>query len=282
MEKQALIGLSRINVLLIVIMVMVKIPDCFSQKNLGFYVGTGVNQTFPGRTNAGDLKNYGQGRLSYVFDVLGKFRFNRHISVSVQYMALQNHFKVTFNDMTVSSSRQSLTGGPIGNITYKDELHLYGNAGGLYFNYEMPFQKNNLTIGLGLMRMNYNSNRNYITRNYDALPSTTKFSTIDQYQRSDLSGPKVTSLSMTLFYERLLYKNKLGFFTKLAYIYNISGNTFQYRHSGLGLYDNYSYDYNGKTVSSIRYYTLSFQTVSLTVGIFVNINFKSNEKTPNN
>lgn len=280
MEKQALIGLSKISLLLV--MVMVNLPDCFSQRSFGFYGGAGINQTIPVRANAGDLKNYGEGKLSSVFDVLGKFRFNNHLSLSVQYMALQNRFGVAFDDIIVSNSRQSLTGGPIGNISFRDEVYLYGNAGGVYFNYEKPFHKNNLTIGLGVMRVYYNSNRNYIVRNYDALPSTTKFSTIDQHQRSDLSGAKLTSLCLALSYERLLYKNKLGVFAKLAYIYNVSGNTFQYRHSGLGLYDNYSYAYKDRAVSTMRYYTLSFQTLSLTAGIFVNINFKSNEKTTNN
>lgn len=281
MEQQALTGLSRINAILV--FVLLQLTDCFSQKSIVFSTGAGINQTIPGTTNAGDLRNDGKGRSSYVFDINGKFKFNKHISLSLQYLTLKNHLSVDFNNLSInSSSHQGQSGGLTGGLAFKDDLYLYGNAGGINLNYEIPFQKNNIVIGVGILRMYYNSRKNYITRDYTELPSTTRFSTINPHQNSSLKGSKLTSLNIALCYERLIYKNKLGFFTKLTYIYNFYGNSFRYEHSGLGLFDNYNYTYQGRTASTMYYYTLSFQTVSLTAGIFVNINFTSNEKTTNN
>lgn len=277
MEQQTLTGLSRISLLLALI--MFRSLHCLSQKSIAFSAGAGINQAISTRANAGDLKNDGKGKSSYLFDINGKFKFNSHISLSVQYLMLKNHLRVEFDNMTVgTNSHQTQPAGLIGNMTFRDNLYLYGNAGGINFNYEIPAQKNNIVISLGILRTYYNSKKNYITRDYSDLPSTTKFSTINPHQNSSLEGSKLTSINFALSYERLLYKNKLGFFTKLTYIYNFYGNFFQYEHSGLGLFDNYNYTYQGRTISTMHYYTLSFQTVGITAGIFlkINLNEKSN------
>jgi|GEM_PF-2577831 len=280
MEQQARTGLSRTSTILV--FVLLWFTDCFSQKSIVFSTGAGINQTIPGTTNAGELRNNGKGRFSYVFEANGKLKFNKHISLSLQYLILKNHLSVEFNNLSVNSSNHQGQSAGLTGLAFKDDLYLYGNAGGINLNYEMPLQKNNIVIGLGILRMYYNSRKNYITRDYTELPSTTKFSTINPHQRSSLEGSKLTSINFALSYERLLYKNNLGFFTKLTYIYNFYGNSFRYEHCGLGLFDNYNYTYQGRTASTMYYYTLSFQTISVTAGIFLKFNFKSNEKPSTN
>ena len=277
MENQTHTGLLRISFACFFILFI--LMKSFSQKNVRIHAGVGVNQIFSNKVYASDLENRGSGTPSYMFHLDGTLKFSKFLSISVGYMRIKNHINIRFQDMEVTSYNNQTN---IGSITFEDDIFLYGNQIGINLNYEKTFKRNNFVFSLGGNRTYYNSEMNYINRHYASVPSNSKFSNIDSRQTSKMIGPKVMALDADLMYERMFYKNNIGFFAKLKFIYNFIDYSFEYTHGKLGWEDRYHYTYGNATISNMDYYRLSYHTLIFSVGVFYNLNIKANEKSPNN
>lgn len=272
MGNQVHIGLLRIS--LFCVALFAHIPNGMAQRNFRIQVGGGVNQVFSNKANASDLKNEGQGRVAYTVDIDGTFTFSKHFGVSLSYMKFKNNLFVRFEDVEVVSFDYKST---IGYITFDDNLYLYGNQIGINFNYENPFKKNNIVFSLGINRAYYNSKQNYVDRHYESVPANSSFSNIEARQSSPLSGPKITALNASLMYERLIYKDKFGLSAKVNFIYNFISSSYQYTHSDMDWENRYHYTFGTGTISSMRYYRLSYNTLNFTLGVFYKLNIGKHE-----
>lgn len=263
--------------------------NSFSQKGMSFYGGVGANQTISRYANLSSLRNKGQGLPSLVLDAGMKIKYSRRFSFTLKYMHLRSHIRNRFKDLDVTYfNRYSQTGGRIGNLTFTDDIYLYGNLCGLSLNHEAPVQKSKLIFSLGINKLFYDSYRNHIDRHYESLPPA--LSDLETRQSAPISGPNPLAISTAIGYENLFYRNKLGVYARLEFIYNFidysyeyiysDGNQSFYRnaYSTMGLPESFTYTgYTGST-DYMRYYTIRFHTLNFTTGVFYNINFKSKEK----
>lgn len=252
----------------------------FSQKGFSFYLGAGPNTTFCPTLRSDGIQGSSKGVISTTFNAATKLKLSRHFSIMIQYAGIKSHINVLMKDIEVDYiDRYTQTRKVIGYMSFSDDLYLSWHQVGLNFNYEIPFEKNKLVIGLAINQGFFNSQKNYISRHYQSLPDNSALSTIETKQNSKLDGVNVKSASLSLTYERLIYANRVGVFGRIEYYYNFKPYSFDYKYSDLGLTDGYNY-YDSKGHSSdFRYYSFSFQTLNFTIGAFYNINFKANEKT---
>lgn len=262
----------------------------FSQKGISFYGGVGVNHTISRYANLSSLRNKGQGLPSLVLDAGIKIKYSRRFSFALKYMHLSNHIRTRFKDLDVTYfNRYSQTGGRIGNLSFTDDIYLYGNLCGLSFNYELPIQGGHLIFTLGANKLFYDSNRNHIDRYYESLLPA--LSGIEVRQSASISGPNPLALSTAIGYEKMLYRNKLGVYARLEFMYNFIDYSYEYIYSDgspNGSYPNTEYTmnlpesftYTSKTGSTgyLRYYNLIFHSLNCTAGIFYKLNFKNKEK----
>lgn len=252
----------------------------FSQKGISFFLGTGPNTTFCPTLSSNDIRGTSKGVLSITGIANVKLRCGKHFSMVLQYAAIKSHINVKMKDIEVYNfNRYTQQGKVIGYMDFSDDLYLSWHQVGLNFNYEMPFQKNTLVVGLGINQAFFNSYKNNIARHYETLPANSTISDMETRQTSSLDGPNVKSASLSLTYERLIYADRLGLFGRIEYYYNFMPYSVDYKYSGMGLPEGYRYSDRTGHTSSFRYYSFSFQTLNFTVGAFYNINFKSNEKT---
>ncbi len=277
MELQLHTGSLRTSILSILLLV----SFCgFSQKRLGFYLGAGPNTTFCQYLRSEGIEGLSKGLPSVTANVAAKIKLSKHFSIAAQYARIRSRINVQMNDIEVYYfDRYTQQGKVIGYMDFSDDLYLYGNQAGLNFNYEIPFQKNNLIIGLGINRAFFSSGQNKVIRNYERLPDNSAISDIKRRQTSELAGPNITSADFSLSYERMFFGDRFGVFGRMDYIYNIKIYSFDYKYSGMGLVDGYDYRDSRGVTSSFSYYSFSFQTLNITIGAFYNINFKANEKS---
>lgn len=265
----------------------------FSQKGISFYAGAGINETFCRRLEIVGLENHGSGRPSLTLDAGMKIKCSRHFSFALKYMYLSNHIRTRFKDLDVSYvNRYSSTRGQIGNLSFTDDIYLYGNLCGLSFNYEVPIQGSNLIFTLGANKLFYDSYRNHIDRHYESLPPA--LSGIETRQSASISGPNPLALSTAIGYEKMLYRNRLGVYARLEFIYNFINYSYEYRYSDgnqsfyrstystMGLPESFTYANATGSTGYLRYYNLLFHTLNVTAGIFYKLNFKSTEKPQHN
>lgn len=280
MEPQVHTGLLKTSIFVILLLLNI----CgFSQKGISFYLGAGPNTTFSPTLRSDDIRGTSKGVASLTVNGAAKLKLSKHFSMMLQYARVKSHINVLMKDVKVYHlDRYTQQRTFIGDLSFSDDLYMVWHQVGLSFNYEIPFQKNNLAIGVGINQGFYNSNKNFIARHYQSLPANSGLSDMETKQVSSLEGPNVKSVSLSLAYERLIYANRLGIFGRLDYYYNFNPYSFDYKYSNMGLIS--SYDYYGSTggYSSFNYYSFSFQTLNFTVGVFYNINFKANEKPSTN
>lgn len=250
----------------------------YTQNGISFYVGAGGNIPLSNYANAVELDNKGKGKLSNCFNFETKLKFSKHFSVSLNYLWTKNHIQARFDQVQVSYfDRYTQTGGQLGSLTYVDDLYLYGNYVGVNLNYEVPFSKNKLMFSLGVNRGLFNSSKNRIDRNYESVPANSSYSNVDSRQTSTLTGPNFMAANAKIRYDRMVYKNSIGLFAEIMFVYNVIDYSFEYTHSSLGWEDRYIYTYgNGRTEVN-RYYTLSYHSLNGALGVFFNIDFKKNE-----
>lgn len=254
-----------------------------SQKRLGFYIGAGPNTSFCQYLRSELIDGVSKGILSVTGNAAVKLKLSRHFSISAQYTRIRSRINVSMKDIEVYYfDRYTQQGKIIGYMSFKDELYLFGNQVGLNFNYEMPFEKNTLIVGLGINSAFYSSGQNKIIRNYESLPNNSAISDIDRRQSSELAGPNLISPGLSLTYERTIFSDRVGVFGRLEYNYNIEAYSFNYKCSNMGLVDGYEYRDKRGAVSAFKYYSFSFQTLNFTIGAFINLNFKANEKSSTN
>lgn len=248
-----------------------------AQNGISFYAGIGANKVLSKYASSGDLKNNGNGKLSASFNFETKLKFSKHFSISLNYLWVKNHITSRFSDVKVTYfNRYTQTGGSVGNLTYADELYLYGNYIGASLNYEVPFSKNKLIFSLGLNRAFFDSRKNRVDRYYETVPPNSSYSNIDSRQSSSLTGTKFMAVNASIRYDRMIYKDRLGLFAQAIFMYNFIDYSFEFEHSTMGWEDRYIYDYNGSSQIN-RYYRLKYNSLNFTLGIFCNINFKKNE-----
>lgn len=272
MEKQAHTGLLKISLLFFI--TFIKVIPGIAQKNVRLLAGAGLNQVFSSKANASDLKNEGKGESSFLIDVAGTLKFSKHISFSLSYQRLKNTLKIRFENVeVVSFNYQSV----VGNITFEDRLHLYANQLGLNLNFESPFDRNNIVLSLGINRAYYNSKQNYVDRHYESVPANSSFSNLERKQNSYLTGPQITALNASLMYERMLYKDRIGLAVKVDFIYNFISHSYEYTHADMGWENGYHYTFGVETISSMKYYRLSYNTLNFTMGFFYKLNFGKHE-----
>lgn len=277
MEPQTHTGLLRTSILFIFLLLS---SFGFSQKRLSFYIGAGPNMTFCQYLRSEGIDGISKGVLSVTYNAAVKLRLSRHFSIAAQYTSIRSRIKVSMKDIEVTHlDRYTQQRTVIGYMNFSDDLYLFGNQAGLNFNYEIPFEKNNLIVGLGVNRAFFSSGQNKVVRNYESLPNNSAISDIDRRQTSELAGPNLTSANLSLAYERMLFADRVGIFGRLDYIYNIKIYSFDYKYSNMGLIDGYDYRDRRGATSDLKYYSFSFQTLNFTIGAFYNINFKANEKS---
>lgn len=252
----------------------------FSQKGFSFHAGAGVNTTFCPTLRSDDIRGISKGVLSITGNANVKLRFSRHFSMILQYAAIKSHINVRMKDIEVYYfDRYAQIRQFIGYMNFSDDLYLNWHQVGLNFNYEIPFQKNTLVVGLGINQAFYNSYKNSIARHYETLPHNSAISDMETRQTSNLDGQNVKSASLSLTYERFIYSNRLGLFGRIEYYYNFYPYSADYKYSDMGLGGGYRYYDRRGASSDFSYYSFSFQTLNFTIGAFYKINFKSNEKT---
>lgn len=255
----------------------------FSQKGISFYGGVGVNTTFCPTLRANDIRGTSKGVASLTYNGAAKLKLGRHFSVMLQYARIKSHINVLMKDIKVYHlDRYTQQRTFKGDMSFSDDLYMSWHQVGLSFNYEIPFQKSNLVVGLGINQGFFNSKRNFIARHYQSLPANSAISDIEKEQTSSLQGPNVKSASLSLAYEHLIYSDRLGIFGRIDYYYNFNPYSFDYKYSNMGLIDGYDYYETGHGYSDFKYYSFSFQTLNFTAGAFYNINFKANEKPSTN
>lgn len=253
---------------------LISLTPAMSQKNFRLHAGAGVNTVFSSKVNASDLKNEGKGGSSYVIDLDATLKFSRHFSFSLSYQRFKNDIAVRFEDVEVVSFNYQTT---VGRITFEDKLHLHANQIGLNFNYENSFQANNIILSVGVNRAYYNSRLNSIERYYESVPPNSSFSNIEQRQTSQLTGPQITALNASLMYERMIYKDRIGVSAKVNFIYNFISHSYEYTHADMGWENGYHYTFGVETISSMRYYRISYNTLNFTLGVFYKLNFSKHE-----
>lgn len=280
MEPQAHTGLLKTSTFFVLLLLA---ASGFSQSGFRFYAGAGVNTTFCPTLRANDIRGTSKGVASLTYNAAAKLKLGRHFSMMLQYARIKSHVNVLMKDIQVYHlDRYTQQRTFIGDISFRDDLYMIWHQVGLSFNYEIPFHKNSLVIGIGINQGFFNSNRNFIARYYESLPSNSAISNIEKEQTSSLQGPNVKSASLSLSYERLILLNRLGIFGRIDYYYNFNPYSFDYKYSNMGLIDSYDYYETGHGYSDFKYYSFSFQTLNFTVGAFYNINFKANEKSSTN
>jgi hypothetical protein len=248
-----------------------------AQKGISFYAGIGGNKVLSKYASAGDLKNKGVGRISSSFNLETKLKFSKHFSASINYLWAKNRITSRFNDVKVTYfNRYTQTGGTLGNLTYVDELYLYGNYIGLNLNYEVPFSKNNFIFSLGLDRALFSSAKNRVDRYYEKVPANSSYSNVEAHQSSSLTGPNFMAVNASLRYGRMIYRDKVGLFAQAIFMYNFIDYAFEYTHSTMGWDENYIYNFSGSSQVN-RYHRLKYHSLNFTLGLFYNINFRKNE-----
>ncbi len=264
----------------------------FSQKGISFYAGAGGTNAICRYANISSLRNRGQGLPSLVLDAGMKLKYSRRFSFTLKYMHLRSHIRTRFKDLDVTYfNHYSQTGGRIGSLTFTDDIFLYGNLCGLSLNHEVPIQKSTLIFILGINKVFYDSYRNHIDRHYESLPPA--LSDLETRQSAPISGPNPLAISTAIGYENMLYRNKLGIYARLEFIYNFIEYSYEYRYSDgnesfyrnaystMGLPESFTYTSATGNADYLRYYTIRFHTLNFTAGIFYKINFKTKEKTQN-
>jgi hypothetical protein len=280
LKQQIHTGLLKTNIFFVLLLLA---APGFSQKGFRLYAGAGVNTTFCPTLRSNDIRGTSKGVASPTFNGAGKLKLSRHFSMMLQYARVKSHINVSMKDIKVyhfDRYAQQLI--YKGDMSFIDDLYMTWHQMGLSFNYEIPFKKSNLLIGIGINQGFFNSNRNFIARHYQSLPANSAISDIEKEQASSLQGPNVKSASLSLAYERLIYSDRLGIFGRIDYYYNFNPYSFDYKYSNMGLIDGYDYYETGHGYSDFKYYSFSFQTLNITVGAFYNINFKANEKSSTN
>lgn len=280
MEPQVHTGLLKTSIFVILLLLNI---SGFSQKGISFYLGAGPNTTFSPTLRSDDIRGTSKGVLSITGNANVKLRFSRHFSMMLQYAAIKSHINVRMKDIEVYYfDRYAQIRQFIGYMNFSDDLYLNWHQVGLNFNYEIPFQKNNLVVGLGINQAFFNSYKNSIARHYETLPANSTISDMETRQTSNLDGQNVKSASLSITYERLIYSNRLGVFGRIEYYYNFYPYSADYKYSDMGLGGGYRYYDRRGASSDFSYYSFSFQTLNFTIGAFYKINFKSNEKTSTN
>ena len=149
---------------------------------------------------------------------------------------------------------------------------------GLYL--ELTARKNNFIIGFGLSRINYDTNKSYISRSYENLQDQSNSLQIEKLNyTSKLNSPALVGNNFNVKYERMVYKNKLGVYCKFQYQYNIYyfKKYFEYGYNNLGFNNKYQYyivDTNGKSYYYQNDYSINFNSAMFSVGVFYKFNFK--------
>ena len=243
-------------------------------KNITFYGGLDYISTFSNQVKVSDYSNSSKGGALLSFEIGSKIKFCKHFSFQLEYLRMKNKIHTSFNDLSIYNfNHYSQLSTNVGEISYTDNIYLTGNQWNLDFNYEFPFRKNNFIITIGASRVNYNINKNYITRQYTSLPPNSSFSDLEINQKSTLSGTKIVAANIQIKYERYFFKERIGFYSKLAFYYYFN-SYFEYTHSAMGLDDAYTYRNGNQSFSHNKYYILSLNTSILSVGLFYKINFR--------
>ena len=281
-----------IKVILIGVFFFLHLFAAFSQKGISFYAGAGGTNAICRYANISSLRNRGQGLPSLVLDAGMKLKYSRRFSFTLKYMHLRSHIRTRFKDLDVTYfNHYSQTGGRIGSLTFTDDIFLYGNLCGLSLNHEVPVQKSTLIFTLGINKVFYDSYRNHIDRHYESLPPA--LSDLETRQSAPISGPNPLAISTAIGYENMLYRNKLGIYARLEFIYNFIDHSYEFIYSDgyphtrsgyeafMGLPESLTYRNATGNSGYMRYYNMVFHTLNFTAGIFYKINFKTKEKTQN-
>lgn len=244
-------------------------------KNISFHGGLDYISTISKHVRVSDYSNSSIGKPQLSFEFGTKTKFSNHFSFLIEYLRMKNKIRSSFNDLGIYYfNHYSQTGGKVGEISFTDDIYLTANQWNLGFNYEFPFRKNNFIITIGASRVNYNINKNYITRQYTSLPPNSSFSDLEINQKSTLSGTKIVAANIQIKYERYFFKERIGFYSKLAFYYYFTNSNYEYTHSTMGLDDSYTYKNGNQSFSYNKYYTFSINTCVLSVGLFYKLNFR--------
>ncbi len=268
------------KIIFVIIIVFFSIIS-LGQDNRGItlYGGLIANKTLCKTIRVSDQQNYPcKTGMSYSFELGSKLKYSKHFSLEIGYQRLKQHIITELNSLKVFYVNPVRHGQYEyeGMISYTDNIYLYGNHYFFGFNYELTKGKNNLNIGFSHSIIDYSNDKNYITRTYSEKPSTGNI--LNTNYQSHISGPLLKGININLKYERLLYKNKLGVFSKVLYQIIFRSTTFyEYAYDDLGYKSNGYYtfiDSEGNFIGNENSYSFNFNSFILDIGVFYKFNFK--------